>query len=106
MSTNRHQIRVVILTVSLAFLSCNSNNKKREPARRELPEVTNLNSLKQSAFAITLESSIEANKNIIYAPAFMYAWDKVKQELKSPITDNDKSSSDFKLINETSSHQN
>ncbi|MBK9329750.1 MAG: hypothetical protein IPM95_10660 [Sphingobacteriales bacterium] len=45
--------------------------------------VTSLDNLKQTDFVITLENPISENKNIIYAPAFLYAWDKIKEELKS-----------------------
>lgn len=97
---------VLIITVFIAFSSCNHSNKKSEPVWSDLPEVTDLNNLKQTDFVVTLENPISENKNIIYAPAFLYAWDKVKERTKSPIVADDKNSPDFKLLNKSVSHQN
>jgi hypothetical protein len=90
----------------MALSSCNTSSKKSEPVWSNLPEVTSLNDLKQTDFVVTLENPVSENKNIIYAPAFLYAWDKVKEELKSPIVADDKNSPDFKLLNKSVSHQN
>jgi hypothetical protein len=97
---------ILILTISLALNSCNIGNKKSEPVWNDLPEVTNLDNLTQTDFVITLENPISENKNIIYAPAFLYAWDKIKEELKFPIIPNNTNSPDFNLLNKSTSHQN
>jgi hypothetical protein len=78
---------------------------KYESDWSDLPEVTNLDSLKQTDFVITLENPISENKNIIYAPAFLYAWDKIKVELKYPIIFDSTNSVDFNLLNKSISHQ-
>jgi hypothetical protein len=106
MTTIRKIPTVLIITIFIAFSSCNLSNKKNDPVWSDLPEVTNLNDLKQTDFVVTLENPISDNRNIIYAPAFLFAWDKIKEELKSPITINDKNSPDFKLLNKSISHQN
>jgi hypothetical protein len=64
-----------------------------------------LDNLKQTDFVITLENPISENKNIIYAPAFLYAWDKIKEELKFPIIADNTNSLDFNLLNKSISHQ-
>jgi hypothetical protein len=46
------------------------------------------------------------NRNIIYAPAFLYAWDKIKEELKYPIIADNTNSLDFQLLNQSTSHHN
>jgi hypothetical protein len=97
---------ILILTVSLTLNSCNIGNNKSEPVWSDLPEVTNLDNLNQTDFVITLENPISENKNIIYAPAFLYAWDKIKEELKFPIIPNNTNSPDFNLLNKSTSHQN
>jgi hypothetical protein len=105
MTTIRNIETILILAVSLAFTSCNFGNKKSEPIWSDLPEVTSLDNLKQTDFVITLENPISENKNIIYAPAFLYVWDKIKEELKFPIIADNKNSLDFNLLNKSISHQ-
>jgi hypothetical protein len=86
--------------------SCNENERKRESIWAELPEVTSLDSLKHTQFAITLENPILENKNVIYAPAFLFAWDALKKELKTPFDLIAPLSNDFKLLNESKSYEN
>lgn len=105
MTTIRNIAKFLVLTVFFAFTSCSFSNKKSEPVWSDLPEVTNLDNLKQTEFAITLENPISQNKNIIYAPAFLYAWEKIKEELKSPIIVGSTNSIDFNLLNKSMSHQ-
>lgn len=105
MTTIRNTQTILLLTVFIALTSCNFSSKKSEPVWSDLPTVTTLDNLKQTDFVTTLENSIPENKNIIYAPAFLYAWDKIKQELKYPIIVGTSNSFDFKLLNQSISHQ-
>ncbi len=105
MTTIRNIETILFLTVFLSLTSCNFGNKKSEPVWSDLPEVTSLDNLKQTDFVITLENPISENKNIIYAPAFLYAWDKIKEELKFPIIADNTNSLDFNLLNKSISHQ-
>ncbi len=97
---------LIFLTLLVSLTSCNLSDKKKEKVWSELPEVTILDNLKQTDFVPTLENSIADHKNIIYAPAFLYAWDKVKEELKSPIKVSNSNTNDFKLLTESTSFQN
>ena len=106
MTTIRNIQTILFWTVLLALASCNFGNKKSEPVWSDLPEVTSLDNLKQTDFVVTLENPISENKNIIYAPAFLYAWDKIKEELKFPILVDGTNSIDFNLLNKSISHQN
>ena len=106
MTTIRKIPAILILTLAAALSSCKSTDKKSDPVWSDLPKVTNLESLKQTDFVITLENPISEKKNIIYAPAFLYAWDKIKEQLKSPIIVDPSSTVDFKLLNQSISHQN
>lgn len=90
----------------LAFASCDSGKQKNDPVWSALPQVTNLESLKKTDFVVTLENPVAENKNIIYAPAFLFAWGKIKEELQFPIIIDGKNSSDFKLLNQSNSYQN
>jgi hypothetical protein len=105
MTTIRNIQTILFWTAFLALTSCNFDNKKSEPVWSNLPEVTSLDNLKQTDFVITLENPISENKNIIYAPAFLYAWDKIKEELKFPILVDSSNSIDFSLLNKSISHQ-
>ena len=105
MTTIRNIQTILFWTVFLALTSCNFSNNKSEPVWSDLPEVTNLDNLKQTDFVATLENPISENKNIIYAPAFLYAWDKIKEQLKSPIIVGSTNSIDFNLLNKSISHQ-
>lgn len=105
MTTLRSIQTLLFLTTFFALTSCNFSNKKSEPVWSDLPEVTSLETLKQTDFVTTLENPISENKNIIYAPAFLYAWGKIKEQLKSPIIVGSTNSIDFNLLNKSISHQ-
>jgi hypothetical protein len=105
MTTIRNIQTILLGTVFLALTSCEFGNKKSEPVWSDLPDVTSLDSLKQTDFVSTLENPISENKNVIYAPAFLFAWDKIKEELKSPIIVGSTNSLDFNLLNKSISHQ-
>jgi hypothetical protein len=70
------------------------------------PKLTQLSTLKQTAFVPTLEDVLPDNKNVIYTPTFLYAWDGVKQLFKSPITVSADNSETFRLINNSNSYKN
>ena len=99
------QLIIVLLPV-VTFSSCKRLGNSAEQTWSELPQVTNLDNLKQTDFVPTLENPITDSKNIIYAPAFLYAWNKIKQELKSPVIVNDTNTIDFKLLTRSTSFQN
>ena len=105
MTTFRSTVTILALTVFLPLTSCNWSNKKNEPVWSELPKVTALDKLKQTDFVVTLENPVSENTNVIYAPAFLYAWDKIKEELKLPIIVAKANSIDFNLLNNSTSHQ-
>jgi hypothetical protein len=105
MTTVRNIQTIFYCTVLLAVAACKFGNKNSKHVWSDLPEVTDLGSLKQTDFVITLENPISENKNIIYAPAFLYAWDKIKEELKYPIIVDSTHSIDFSLLNKSTSHQ-
>ena len=105
MTTIRNIQTILFWTVFLSLTSCQFGNKKSEPVWSDLPEVTSLDNLKQTDFVTTLENPISENKNVIYAPAFLFVWDKIKEELKSPIIVDTTNSVDFNLLNKSISHQ-
>src|SRR5580704_5911453 len=72
----------------------------------DAPQLINLSKLKHTEFVPTLENNLHKNKNVIYASAFLYAWDGVKQLFNSPIIATDANSKDFNLINKSTSFKN
>ena len=96
---------IYILTLIILLTSCNFNKEKKDSVWSELPEVTQLNSLKNTEFAITLENQILENKNIIYAPVFLFAWNALKSNLETPFKITEPSSNDLKLLNNSISYE-
>jgi len=97
------KVTILLFTFILfSLISC----KNSEKAWSELPKETNISSLKQTAFAPTLESQVSPGKNIIYAPALLYAWEKIEQKFKQPIVVNAANSKDFILLNQSTSYKN
>ena len=96
-------IKIAIILTLYMLTSCKNSNQY---TWSELPQVTNISKLRQTQFVPTLENSITENKNIIYAPAFLYAWEKVKQKLKAPINLTNDNSNELKLLNQSTSFKN
>lgn len=71
----------------------------------DLPKVVSLSKLRQTSFVPTLENEIAADKNVIYAPSFLFAWDKLKQLLNAPITILGSNSGELGLVNQSASYK-
>lgn len=97
---------IFTLTLIVILASCNSKKENEVPVWSELPEVTDLDSLKNTEFVATLENPIQKDKNVIYAPAFLFAWNTLKNELTVPFKIIEPSSNDFKLLNHSKSFEN
>jgi hypothetical protein len=87
---------------SLVLICCAYSCSEHE----NKPQLTNLSKLKQTEFVPTLENNLDEDKNVIYASAFLYAWDGVKHLFNSPIIATNANSKDFKLINNSNSFKN
>ena len=94
------------LTILFILTSCNFIGNKYDKSLNELPKVQGLENFKQTEFVTTLENSISTNKNSIYVPTFLYAWDEVKEKLKCDVIINDSNSNEFKILNISKSHIN
>ena len=90
---------LLIFVAAYALAACNSND-----SQRKLPKVVNIEELKGTTFVPTLETQILYRKNVIYAPTFLYAWDKVKDELGEPIEISYRNFRDFRQINSSTTH--
>jgi hypothetical protein len=91
-----------LLPVFLVFTACKNRDDK---AWKELPEVTSLSSLKQTEFVPTLENRIPGNANVIYAPAFLFAWNKIEETLKSETITENTNSDEFVLLTKSKSYE-
>jgi len=95
-----------LVIVLLIFSSCHSPKSKPDPVWSDLPTPTRLDSLNQTEFLPTLENPLSNGSNSIYAPSLLYAWSKIKQELKSEVLADRSNSSDFKLLATSNSYKN
>lgn len=103
-----------ILFVVVLCIAC-KNEKKIEHAEVKdsskqvdkggFPKETPLSELKSTEFALTLENELSDSKNSIYAPAFLFAWQEIKDFYKSPINISPSNSLDFRLINTSETFQ-
>jgi uncharacterized UPF0160 family protein len=90
---NRTQITLVFLIPFLLF-SCNE--------KRDFPKVIKLETQKKTIFVPTLEHKIEKNKNSIYSPTILFAWNEIKKEFDNNISI-EKSNIDLKMVNNSKS---
>lgn len=105
MFTHLRSAFIILMAILILLQPCNPGNKKLQHSWSDLPSVTSLDSLKQTAFAVTMESSIEQNKNIIYAPTLLFAWNKVEEILGSRVLISDSSNPLLKELTGTSWHK-
>ena len=95
------QSYLVFLTCLVLLASCAG---RAEDKWSDLPAVTQLDDLKQTSFAITLDDPVAHDQNIVYTPAFMMAWEQITKELNSEIVLSNRNSSQFQLLNTTKYH--
>ena len=89
-----------ILTLSILISSCKSNLENEIV----FPEVKNVTELKNTDFVPTLESSFEIKNNIIYGATIPFAWNEIRNEIGTTLTDF--SSKRLEEINDTKSYVN
>lgn len=102
---NKVSVPLLVIVV-LIFSSCHSPKSEPDTGWNDLPTSTRLDSLKQTEFLPTLENPLSNGSNSIYASSLLYAWSKVKQELKSEVLADRSNSSDFKLLATSNSYKN
>jgi len=89
-----------ILTLLILISSCKSKLENESI----FPEVKNVTELKNTDFVPTLESSFEIKNNIIYGATIPFAWNEIRNEIGTTLTDF--SSKQLKEINDTKSYIN
>jgi hypothetical protein len=100
-----------IIPFSLLFSCKNVNTKiekeetiivKEETQDSTFSKLKNLSEFKNTQFIPTLEHEISNDKNSLYCATFLFAWNEIREQIKSPLTISDKYS-DLKLLNESTS---
>src|SRR5450432_3981000 len=101
---NMKRVQVLVLSslLTLTFSNC-TMTMPRDPGP---PNPTSINSLQQTEFVATLENNIANHKNVIYCPTLLFAWDMVKESQKDLVVLTKSVSTDFKLLNQSSSYRN
>ncbi|MFL5729296.1 MAG: hypothetical protein ACJ75J_07395 [Cytophagaceae bacterium] len=102
-----------LLSASALLTACNTDKptgNQEQPVQKktltqEFPAKVNLRNLKQTAFVPTLEHSVSTDKNVIYAPALLYAWDQVRGLIKEPIHISLPDTSSLSLLNKSTSYK-
>ncbi len=104
-------MRKTFLLLACLFLwaSCNTSTKSKQESKKDtlskasaFPEVQDIGKFKQTEFLPTLEHTLPADKNSIYAASLLYAWEELQKTYKPPFQINP----DFKdllLINASQS---
>lgn len=102
----------LLAIVSLTF-GCNQPSSKEadttedttkvEFEDKQFPPVVKAKDLKTTVMVPTMQSKLDVGKNVIYATAFLYAWDEVSKIL-GPLTVKEDKYSDFYLVNSSKSH--
>lgn len=90
------KLSFILLICTLAACSDRNSMENYSP-------LTNLNDLQQTAFVPALESYIDDDKNIIYTPTLLFAWDEVRKLTGQPIEYDAPLMSDFYVLNNSSS---
>lgn len=89
-----------ILALFILISSCKTNLENESI----FPEVKNVTELKNTDFVPTLESSFEIKNNIIYGATIPYAWNEIRNEIGTTLTDF--SNKQLEEINDTKSYIN
>jgi hypothetical protein len=86
-----------------ATTNLKNNNLKIQESK--FSEVKNLSEFKKTKFIPTLEYNISKDKNSVYCATLLFAWDKIRKQMNSPLTISDEYA-DLKLLNTSTSFEN
>lgn len=110
-------LSIIFISFFAVILGCESpstNSQQEEKPKEEkikeektveFPSVKKLAEYQKTTFLPTLEHALPAGKNSIYAVSMLYAWDKIRDTLREPLTIEPKYE-DLFLLNASKSYQN
>lgn len=79
-------ISSALLISILLFAGCGQNHPVQEINEYSFPELRPLSNLQHTSFVPCLDNDAPTADNVIYTPAFLYAWDELKHTLGNPFT--------------------
>ena len=101
----RTSVHICIAALLIVLLSTCKSDKKDE-VWHNMPGEVDLKTLKQTSFVPTLENPVTEKDNVIYTPAFLFAWQGLSKILGSPLVSNEKNSTDLRLLTKSDSYKN
>lgn len=100
-------MRLLIIILSLTTIySCRNENSKEFKSIGDLPELVTIDSLKSTDFVATMESDIRSEKNKIYCPTLLYAWNEIRKITGDLKVREDKGSQAISQLNESKTYEN
>lgn len=93
--------KLIILSLLFLITSCTSNLEK-SPFSEEI----NIDSFKSTDFVGTIENKFPEDKNIIYTPTLLFAWNEIKEKLLSIQLQNKSESSDLYILHHSETFKN
>jgi hypothetical protein len=103
------KVYVVLIALAAGLSSCYTHSNTplsdaRDTVPAGFPPIMAIEELSSTVFALTLESRIPHDKNVIYTPTLLFAWNEVKEHLPGSVLPSEESSADFLLLNKSNSH--
>lgn len=100
-------MRLILITLFfITIYSCKNENSNSFKLIGDLPELVTIDSLKSTDFVATMESDIRGEKNIIYCPTLLYAWNEIRKVTGELKVREDKDSRNMSEFNDSKSFEN
>jgi hypothetical protein len=105
------KIAIAAALLAISFTACvdkQQQSAKSVQAIKEidnLPKVQNIDSLKATDFVPTMESNLQAGKNIIYCPTLLFAWEGITKITGPLQVQEDKNSRDILQLNQSKTYK-
>lgn len=93
----KRQTAIILTFILTTLFSCKND--------RKFPEVRKLSEYKNTQFIPTLEHKISNDKNSVYCATLLFAWDKIRKQINSPLTISHEFY-DLNLLNSSTSFKN
>jgi hypothetical protein len=98
--------KILIALLFITIYSCKNENSNSFKSIGDLPELVTIDSLKSTDFVATMESDISSEKNIIYCPTLLYAWNEIRKLTGELKVREDKDSRSITELNDNNSFEN
>jgi hypothetical protein len=97
-----------ILLISLLSCGGEVNNSATAPTaeKDDFGPLVHTDNLKATTMVPSPDNKFEKGKNVIYATAFLYAWDEIRRNSKGPLKIDEPATTDLGLVNSSTAHEN